>query len=143
MAPIWGGSRVRVVTSWDPNIPEGSTGVNLGQRQGEPGSMTLLVRLDDGREVRLPLLALEPITEAYVPDGHGWKTDIPTDGPNRHIRTVSRTEVNGVRYELRGSSMRWFVTREPVEAGPDARTERTPFYPNQRKAQDVYDELIS
>lgn len=142
MSPIWGGSRVKTTADWR-GTPKGSTGTNLGQREGLPGALTLLVRLDDGGEVRLPLLLLEPIKEAYVPDGIDWKADIPESGPNRHIRTVAETEANGYRYWLKGSSERWFVVREQAGMGVGAQMWRTPFFPNQRRAHEVFTDLTN
>jgi hypothetical protein len=57
MSKMWIGSRVRVTQEWD-GIPVGTEGVHLGETQGLPGSLTIMVGLDDGRTVRLPVLSL-------------------------------------------------------------------------------------
>lgn len=131
---IWGGSRVRVTTSWDPRIPEGTEGRNLGHRQGEGEQLTVLVLLDGGREARLPLHVLEPIEEAHVPDGHGWKTDIPKSTANHHVKDVGTGEDSRYFYRVRGYTGRWFVQRHPLAEGSTEPPMRTPFFPNQRTA---------
>jgi hypothetical protein len=139
--PIWGGSRIRVTCSAEPSIPVGSEGVNLGGREGLSGAITLLVRLADGRTVRLPLLALENARpNRWVPDALSWKADIPQETPWRRIKTLEQTEAGAYRYQLRGSSGRWFVTRTPVRGGP---AERTTFWPNQRTAHEVFIHLTT
>lgn len=142
MKTIWGGSRVRVTTSWDPRIPEGTEGRNLGHRQGEGEQLTVLVLLDGGREARLPLHVLEPIERTRVPDGHGWKTDIPESNYLHHVKTVGTGQDGRYRYEIRGYTGRWFVQRFPLAEGSDEPTKRTPFFPNQRLALAAMNDLI-
>ncbi len=70
---IWGGCRVRVTTWQDPSIPAGIEGINLGRRKVRSGAVTLVIRLEDGREVRLPLSAVERVETQYIPDALVWK----------------------------------------------------------------------
>lgn len=136
--PIWGGSRVRVTVSPHPSVPVGAEGRNLGRRQGRAGAITLLIRLDDGRRVRLPLRSIEKIEDTYVPDAIAWKTDLPQTTLTRQIRTVDQATTKNFRYQLRGSTGRWFITRERLTPDRPAEIMRTPFYPNQRFAYEVF-----
>lgn len=136
MAPIYRNDRVKVVidSQW---APIGTKGKFLGERRGSPGVFTVLVRLDDGQEIRVPLLVLD-LDKEFVMDGQAWKTDIPTSDYRRHVKTVDTARLaDGTQYEIRGSSERWFVVR----IAPDGETKRTRFFPNGRDAKRVFDEL--
>ncbi|QFG25438.1 hypothetical protein [Actinomadura sp. WMMB 499] len=135
---IWGGSRVRL-TQMHSNIRPGAEGVNLGKRQdGE-----ILVRLDDGREARLPLNLLERIdTEEYVPDAITWKAHPKGRVWHPHMAdTVKQQEYRGEYcYQLRGFSGKWYVARVHDY---NQTVERTKFYPNQRLAQQAFDHIVN
>jgi hypothetical protein len=136
---IWGGTRVRTTTTYR-GIPKGTEGVNLGRREGVPGVMTLLIKLDDGAKVRLPLLALENANkEEYVKDATNWKK---MDGPKiwhpHHGDLVQAEERKGeVVYTLRGFSGKWYVRRSVAGT-----FERTKFYPNLRLARAAYEHIV-
>jgi hypothetical protein len=76
-------------------------------------------------------------------DALEWKPDIPTSTSVRHIATVDQAITTHYRYELRGSAGRWFITREPTQAGLGTQMLRTRFYPSQQTAREVFTELIS
>lgn len=128
---IWGGSRVRVVSSPDPSILVGAEGVNLGRRKGQPGAVTLVIRLEDGREVRLPLSAVEKIEAQYVHDALAWKNDMPL----RRTRRVEEARSGDLIYAVEGSAGRWYVTRRNAAGG---QVQRTKYFRNQRLAHQAF-----
>jgi hypothetical protein len=73
-----------------------------------------------------------------VPDAIAWKTDLPQATLTRRIRTVDQATTRNFRYQLRSSAGRWFITRQRLTSGGPAETLRTPFYPNQRFAHEVF-----
>lgn len=137
MAPIYRNDRVKVVidSEW---APIGTRGKYLGSRRGSPGMFMVSVRLDDGEEIRVPLMVLD-LDKEFVMDALAWKTDIPTSDYRRHVSTIEYSHrPDGTKYELRGSSERWFVVR----IKSDGETTRTKFFPNLRDARRVYVELV-
>lgn len=132
---IWGGSRVRVTSSQDPSIPVGAEGVNLGRREGQQGAITLVIRLDDGREVRLPLADIEKLEKQYVHDALAWKNEMPL----RKTRRTEEAQSGALVYTVEGSAGRWYVTRRNAAGG---QVQRTKYFPNQRMAHQAFMALI-
>lgn len=72
-------------------------------------------------------------------DAIAWKDDVPTSTPAKHIFTEEEATTGRYRYSLRGHAGRWFVVRAPISGAlPE---QRTKFYPNQREARQVFEQL--
>ncbi|WP_433332506.1 hypothetical protein [Spirillospora sp. CA-294931] len=130
------------LTEMHNEIRPGAQGVSRGQRQdGE-----VLVELDDGREVRLPLNKLVRIDRKRItPDDlSGWYPHVfeVREGYHRD-RIVQQADIDGYHYELRGRSGRWYVTRAYVAGRAlDSQVFRTKFFQNQRLAEEAFNLFV-
>jgi hypothetical protein len=99
MAVIWRGDRVRVAVE-NPYAPVGTVGFYVGGYEEESDIPTVLVRVRDGREIRVPWKALESMEESVMDMNWSWKDDIPVSDYRHHIHTVDQARTNhGAHYE--------------------------------------------
>ena len=132
---IWRGDRVRVAVE-NPYAPVGIVGFYVGGYEEESDVATVLVRVRDGRKIRVPWKALESMEESVMDMNWSWKDDIPESDYSHHIHTVdlARARDGSAYYELRGSSGRWFIVRTK----PGEQAKRTTFFVNQRTAHKLF-----